>query len=210
MRYNFITIEGNIGAGKTSLATRITEENNGKLILEAFADNPFLPKFCANPKQFAFPLELFFMAERYQQIQQHIAERELFQQFTITDYLFIKSLIFAQVTLLEDEYKLYQRLFNIMNPTLPQPQLLLYLHCPVDKLLNNIKKRGRDYEQSITGEYLTSIQEKYFDYFRQQKQMRILILDTTHVDFVHNDAHYQRIVELMNEDIDAGLHFVEL
>src|SRR3954470_19161511 len=159
MKYTFVTIEGNIGAGKTTLAHLLSRHFNARLVLEQFADNPFLPKFYENPKQYAFPLELFFMAERFKQLKELIQQKDLFQNLTISDYLFTKCLLFAKVTLPDDEFRLYQRLFEIIHQQLIQPEILIYLHAPVSKLQLNIKKRNRSYEQNIGDEYLFNIQE---------------------------------------------------
>ncbi|WP_114793300.1 deoxynucleoside kinase [Niabella yanshanensis] len=209
MRYEFITIEGNIGAGKTTLATLLSKHYNAKLVLEAFADNPFLPRFYENPKQFAFPLELFFMAERYKQLQEMLVQKNMFHQLTISDYLFTKSLLFAKVTLSEDEYKLYQRLFDIVQQQLIHPQLLVYLHAPVSKLQQNIKKRQRAYEQKIPDEYLQSIQETYLQYIRQLK-LPVLFVDASNADFLSNDQHLQVILDALDHDYEAGLHPIAL
>src|SRR6478736_6265273 len=154
MNYHFITIEGNIGAGKTTLAHLLSKHYNARLVLEEFADNPFLPKFYENPSQYAFPLELFFMAERYKQLKDLLQTKDMFQNITISDYLFTKCLLFAKVNLPEEEFLLYQKLFDIINPQLIQPDLLIYLHAPVNKLKENIKKRNRSYEQNIDPGYL--------------------------------------------------------
>ncbi|MBN1651955.1 MAG: deoxynucleoside kinase, partial [Bacteroidales bacterium] len=169
MRHNFIAIEGTIGAGKTSLATKIAEDFNGKLILEQFADNPFLPKFYEEADRYAFPLELSFLAERYQQLSTQLSSQDLFKNFTISDYLFNKSLIFAQKTLSDDLFGLYGKLFNIINASMPKPDLLVYLYLQVDKLKYNIKLRGRSYEQSIADDYLEAIQQGYFEFIKQQQ-----------------------------------------
>src|SRR5687768_2883570 len=158
MDHHFITIEGNIGAGKTTLAHMLARHYNARLILEEFADNPFLPKFYENPRQYAFPLELFFMAERYKQLKDLVQQNDLFQKLTISDYLFTKCLLFAKVNPSVDEFRLYQRLFDIIHQQLIQPDLLIYLHSPVQKLQENIKKRNRPYEQKIPDQYLLSIQ----------------------------------------------------
>lgn len=142
MKYNFITIEGNIGAGKTTLAHLLSKHFNARLILEEFADNPFLPKFYENKQQYAFPLELFFMAERYKQLKELLQTKDMFQKVTISDYLFTKCLLFAKVNLPEEEFLLYQKLFDIINPQLVQPDLLIYLHAPVTRLKENIKKKS--------------------------------------------------------------------
>ncbi len=209
MRYEFITIEGNIGAGKTTLATLLSKHYNAKLVLEAFADNPFLPRFYENPKQFAFPLELFFMAERYKQLQEMLAQKNMFHQLTISDYLFTKSLLFAKVTLSEDEYKLYQRLFDIVQQQLIQPQLLVYLHAPVSKLQQNIKKRQRVYEQKIPDEYLYSIQETYLQYIKQL-QLPVLFIDASNADFLTGDTHLQVVLNALEQQYQPGLHHLAL
>lgn len=207
MKYKFITIEGNIGAGKTTLATKIAADYNGKLILEQFADNPFLPKFYQNPKQHAFPLELFFMAERHRQLKENLLERDLFKDIVVTDYLFIKSLLFAKINLEDEEFKLYSKLFNIIYQSLPQPDLLIYLHCPIEKLLDHINKRGRKYEQNISPAYLQQIQEAYFDYFKQQREMRVVIADVSNINLVESGLHYEQIKQLLQEDYEKEINY---
>lgn len=209
MQYDFITIEGNIGAGKTTLATALSRAFNARLVLEEFADNPFLPRFYENPQQFAFPLELFFMAERYKQLQELLVQKSIFQQLTITDYLFTKSLLFARVTLSEDEFRLYQRLFDIIQQQLIQPQLLIYLHAPVKKLQENIKKRQRSYEQKIPDAYLQNIQDTYLQYIRQLP-FPILFVDASHADFITNDRHLSIIVNALEKTYSPGLHPLSL
>ena len=208
MPYNFITIEGNIGAGKTTLAKRLAAELNGNLILEQFADNPFLPKFYENPKQFAFPLELFFMAERFQQLKENFSAQDLFRKFTVSDYLFRKSQLFASINLSDEEYKLYQRLFNIIHNTLPEPDLIIYLHCPVEKLVQHIHKRGRDYEQSISKNYLEKIQQMYFSFFKSQRHLPVVIIDCSNIDFVNLEEHYQLIHEIIFDHHEPGINHV--
>ncbi|GAB3423675.1 deoxynucleoside kinase [Niabella aquatica] len=209
MRYEFITIEGNIGAGKTTLATALSKHYNARLVLEAFADNPFLPKFYKNPKQFAFPLELFFMAERYKQLQEILVQKNMFQQATISDYLFTKSLLFAKVTLAEDEFKLYQRLFEIVQQNLIHPQILIYLHAPVRKLQENIKKRQREYEQNIPDDYLLSIQDTYLQYIRLLN-MPVLLVDASAADFLTNNTHLTIIYDALEREYEPGIHPVLL
>lgn len=205
-KYNFIAIEGTIGAGKTSLSTMISNDFNAKLILEGFADNPFLPKFYKDNDKYAFPLELSFLAERFQQLSDQLAKQDLFKAFTISDYFINKSLIFAQKTLQDDVFGLYSKLFHIINSSLPKPDLLVYLYVTVDQLQVNIKKRGRDYEQNIENEYLEKIQTGYFEFIRQQQNMRILILDVNHVDFVNNPEDYKKIIQLIDQDYEKGVH----
>ncbi len=210
LKYDYIVIEGNIGTGKTSLATKIAEQYNTRLILERFADNPFLPLFYENSQRYAFPLELSFLADRYQQLNDELAPQELFRQQTISDYILSKSLIFANITLKDDEYQLYQRLFHIINPHLPKPDLLVYLHKDVSNLKANIRKRGRDYEQNIADDYLFSLEKGYWEFFKQQTGIRILVLDTNEVDFVGNSVDYQEILNLINADYSPGIHRVIL
>jgi deoxyguanosine kinase len=211
MIYNYIAIEGNIGAGKTSLASRIAEQYNGKLIPEQFADNPFLPKFYEKPDQYAFPLELSFLAERYQQLKEQLTKPDLFKTFTISDYFINKTVIFARKTLQEDEFSLFVKLFQIINATLPKPDLLVYLYLNIDNLKKNIKKRGRSYEQNIEHEYLEKIQSGYLDFIRQQQNMRILILDTNNIDFVNNADNYKSITEIiLNQEYKIGITTITL
>lgn len=196
INYQYIIVEGNIGAGKTTLATKIAQQYNAKLMLEEFSDNPFLPKFYREPEKYAFTLEMAFMADRYRQLREGLQERDMFKDFTISDYYYMKSLIFAKKTLRKDEYQLYRQFFHIIYSALPQPNLYVYLHMSVDRLLENIKKRDRGYEQGITAEYLLKIQNSYFDFFKQHKgKFPFLIIDCTNIDFVHSQEDYTRLVE---------------
>lgn len=206
MRYNFIAIEGNIGAGKTSLATRISNDFNAKLILEQFEDNSFLPKFYEDQDKYAFPLEMSFLASRFQQLKDQLGPQDLFKSFTISDYFIAKSLIFAQKTLGADEYNLYTRFFNIVYQQLPKPDLFVFLHLETPKLQQNIKQRGRDYEQNIHSDYLDKIKDGYFDFMRQQMDMRILLLDTNNLDFVHNEDDYLKLINVLDKDYPKGVH----
>jgi deoxyadenosine/deoxycytidine kinase len=208
VRYNFITIEGCIGAGKTTLAKKLAHDFNGKLILEQFENNPFLPGFYKDPARHAFPVELYFMAERFQHLKKLLSEADIFKSFTVSDFLFQKSLIFASNNLSEDESKLYRTLFDIINPSLPKPDITLYLYAPVSKLLENIKKRGRDYEQSIEGDYLENIQNAYLDYFKHQQQSIVVLVNTTNLNFVDLKNDYEFIHEILNTEFSAGLHYV--
>lgn len=210
MIYNLVTIEGNIGAGKTSLAQKIADDLSGKAILESFADNPFLPRFYENPSYYAFPLELFFMAERYQQLKLNFAERELFSDIMVTDYLFTKSLIFARINLKDEEFKLYQRLFSIINPSLPEPELIIYLYCSIERLIQNIQSRGRDFEQNISKEYLQRIQDMYFEYFRQMSHLKVIVLDVTNHDFINEPKYYEKIKDYLNVEYREGITYLDL
>jgi len=209
MNYHFITIEGNIGAGKTTLSALLARHFNARLVLEEFADNPFLPKFYENPKAYAFPLELFFMAERFKQLKDLIQQKDLFQSVTISDYLFTKCLLFAKVNLPEDEFRLYQRLFEIIHQQLIQPDLLIYLHAPVHKLQENIKKRKRPYEQNIPDEYLFNIQETYTHYIKQHN-FKTLFIDASNADFLGNDKHLQIVIDALEKEYDEGQHYLSL
>lgn len=209
MQYEFITIEGNIGAGKTTLATQLSRHYNARLVLEEFADNPFLAKFYEKPEQYAFPLELFFMAERYKQLQELLLQKSMFQKVTISDYLFTKSLLFAKVTLTGNEFKLYQRLFEIVQQNLIQPQILIYLHTPVTKLQQNIKKRSRSFEQNIPDLYLQNIQEAYLQYLKHFPAP-VLFVDAMNADFIANSEHIEVIIAALEKKYEPGLHRILL
>lgn len=209
MNYPFITIEGNIGSGKTTLASMLAKHFDAKLILEEFADNPFLPKFYEHPEKNAFPLELFFLAERYKQLKTLMPSKDLFGQITISDYLFTKSLLFARINLSDDEYRLYQRLFEIIHPQLIQPDLLIYLHAPVRKLQENIRKRNRSYEQNISDQYLARLQDTYIQYIKQHP-IRSLIIDVSGADFEHQPGLFKQILEALEQDYEPGQHYMTL
>ena len=209
MEYNYIAIEGTVGAGKTTLATRIANDFNGKLVLEEFeADkNPFLPKFYKEPDKYSFQVEMTFLALRFQQLKDKLANLDLFHDFIISDYYVAKSLIFSRNNLQEDEYDLFARFFNIIFSTMPKPELLVYLYSDVERLQYNIRKRGRSYEQEIPDAYLENIQQGYLDFIRQeQNNMRILMLDTNRLDFVANEKDYQMILEAISQPYEIGLH----
>ena len=197
-KYNYIAIEGNIGAGKTSLTKMLSDEFNARIILERFADNPFLPKFYEDEERYAFPLEMSFLADRYQQLSDDLAQFDLFKTFVVSDYYIFKSLIFAQVTLQKDEYLLYRKMFDLMYKEITKPDLYVYLYQNNERLLSNIKKRGRDYEQNITPEYLTKIHNGYHNFIKTQQNLQVLIIDVSTLDFVNNDDDYKFIVEKIN------------
>jgi deoxyadenosine/deoxycytidine kinase len=207
--YSFITIEGNIGAGKTTLANLLSKHFNARLILEEFADNPFLPKFYQNPDQYAFPLELFFMAERYKQLKELLHSNDLFQHSTVSDYLFTKCLLFAKVNLPDEEFRLYQKLFDIINPQIIQPDLLIYLHSPVSKLQENIKKRNRSFEQEISNDYLFTLQETYTQYIKQHN-IKTLFIDASNADFIGNSIHLQIVLDALDKEYENGQHYLTL
>ena len=206
--YEFIAIEGNIGAGKTSLATMLSNEFNAKLILEEFEDNSFLPKFYNNARRFAFPLEMSFLAARFNQLKKQLLEPDLFQQYLVSDYIFAKCLLFSKINLDDDEYDLYMRLFEIINQQMRQPDLLVYLHNPIEKLQWNILNRGRSYEQKIEDQYLQSLSDAYLQYLHQNTHLRILLVDCSSINFVVNTDHYQSLVNLICKEYTPGIHHV--
>jgi deoxyguanosine kinase len=208
---HYLVIEGNIGAGKTSLATMIAEKHNARLILEQYAENPFLPKFYRDPDRYAFPLELSFLASRYRQLHRELTHPELFSPLTVADYFFSKSLVFAKITLQRDEYNLYRQLFDIIHQQLPVPDLYVYLHVSVRKLLSNIRKRGRDYEQDIGPEYLEKLQQSYFEYLRSVHNMKIIVLEMEHLDFISVKRHYSLIEDaIFHQEHVAGMQRIQL
>jgi deoxyadenosine/deoxycytidine kinase len=200
-RFNYIAFEGNIGAGKTTLTTRIAEDFNAKTVLERFADNPFLPKFYEDQSRYAFPLEMSFLADRYKQLSGDLAQFDLFKEFIVADYHIFKSLIFAKITLAEDEYRLYRKLFDIIDREMPKPDLYIYLHQNPERLLQNIKKRGRSYEQKIPVDYLDKINSGYLDYIESQTELNVLIIDVSNRDFVKNQEDYVFVLEEIQRKI---------
>jgi deoxyadenosine/deoxycytidine kinase len=211
VKYNYVVIEGNIGAGKTTLATRIAEQFNARLILEQFADNPFLPKFYQDPEKYSFPLELSFLASRYKQLNEELGSQDIFKAFTVADYYFMKSLVFAASTLKGDEYNLYRQIFYIIYGSLPKPDIYVYLHINTERLMSNIRKRGRDYEKSITREYLQKIQDSYFTFFRQNPENKYLVIDVNEIDFVADQSHYSKIIDtIFSTDYPVALNKVIL
>jgi 2-amino-4-hydroxy-6-hydroxymethyldihydropteridine diphosphokinase len=198
-KYNYIAIEGNIGAGKTTLANMIAQDFNAKIILERFADNPFLPKFYEDNDRYAFPLEMSFLADRYQQLSDDLAQFDLFKNFIVSDYYIFKSLIFAQVTLQKEEYFLYRKMFDLMYKEIAKPDLYIYLYQNTDRLIENIKKRGRDFEQNITPQYLTKIHQGYATFINTEKRLNSLIIDVSSKDFVNNPEDYKEIIDLIKK-----------
>ncbi len=192
---NFVAIEGNIGAGKTTLAHKMAEEFNAKLVLERFADNPFLPKFYEDQDRYAFPLEMSFLADRYQQFTEDTTQYDLFKSFMISDYDIYKSLIFAQITLQNDEFKLYRKLFDLMYKEVKKPRIYVYLYQTTERLLENIRKRGRDYEKNIAPEYLDNINKGYFDFIKSYPEQNNLVIELGDLDFVDRHEDYETIVD---------------
>jgi 2-amino-4-hydroxy-6-hydroxymethyldihydropteridine diphosphokinase len=197
-KYNYVAIEGNIGSGKTSLSNLMSDEFNAKIVLERFADNPFLPKFYEDQERFAFPLEMSFLADRYQQLTDDLAQFDLFKNFIVSDYYIFKSLIFAQVTLQKEEYALYRKMFDIMYKEISKPDLYIYLHQNTDRLLENIKKRGRDYEQNIEASYLQKIHVGYTNFIKTEQDLNTLVIDVSELDFVNNHDDYREVLKIIN------------
>ena len=201
-QYNYIAIEGNIGAGKTTLAEKIAQDFNAKTVFERFADNPFLPKFYKDQNRYAFPLEMSFLADRYQQLSDDLAQFDLFKDFIVADYHIFKSLIFAKVTLQEDEFRLYKTLFDIIYKEMPKPDLYVYLYQNTDRLLQNIKRRGRSYEQEIPADYLDKINKGYLDYINSQTNLNVLVIDVSDRDFVKNQSDYVYILDEIRKKME--------
>jgi deoxyguanosine kinase len=210
MEYNFIAIEGNIGAGKTSLSSRLAQEMGARLVLEEFENNPFLPAFYAEPERFAFQVELNFLAQRYHQLKNKLINYDLFSQTTLSDYFIQKSWVFAQVTLKEDELELYRTLFEIIAASLPKPDLLVYLFNDYDQLKVNIQKRGRAYEQGIQVDYLERLQRQYLSYLKTQPHLRCLVLDTQGLDFVNREEDYHWVKDRILETYPFGLTHISM
>jgi len=210
MQHRYIAIEGNIGAGKTTLATMLSEHFGARLILEQFEENPFLPGFYQDPAKHAFALELSFLAERYSQMKNELAQHDMFQPVIVSDYFIQKSLLFAKNNLKEEEFTLFSKLFHIMHASLPKPDLLVYLHLDVPELLDNIDERGREFEENITEEYLHQIQNNYLHFISRQQNMPVILLDINHLDFVENKEDFQRIVSLVSEKHQTGMKRVSV
>ena len=209
-RYPFIAIEGNIGSGKTTFCRMLAGHFGCTLILEQFTDNPFLPFFYQHPDRYGFPVELFFMTERHKQLQEHFAKPTLFDPATVADYYFVKTLLFAKNNLNEEEFRLFQRLFGVLNGTFPKPDLLVYLHRPVESLLRQIKGRGREMEVNISPEYLEEIQNAYLDFFKTEKGIPIIVLELENADFQRDEQVFQTILGLLDAKYDEGIHYLNL
>jgi deoxyguanosine kinase len=206
--YNFITIEGCIGAGKTTLSKKLSDRLACPSVLENFEDNPYLQNFYNDPEKHAFSLELYFMAERYQQQKKLLENMNLFEQKVVSDYAFFKSLVFANITLKEDELQLYKMLFHIIYPNIKAPEIILYLHKPVDLLLENIKKRGRAYETGISAEYLEKLNTTYLDFFKQQDKSTVIILDSAKLNFVSNEQDFEFIFSLLEQQYSKKINYL--
>lgn len=205
----YVVIEGIIGAGKTSLAELLARRWNAQLVLEEFAENPFLPKFYEDPGRYAFPLELSFLSERFAQQKQVFQTGNLFQPNVVADYFLPKCQIFAKNNLEEEEYKLFLRLFEIMQHNVPQPDLLVYLHLDPSQALKNIQKRGRSYEQNINVEYLDQIQKNYLSFIQQHANQKVLMIRTDELDFVQSDHDLRWIMNEIEKERAPGTHRVD-
>jgi deoxyguanosine kinase len=208
--YSFIAVEGNIGAGKTTLCHLLSEQLGCSLVLEQFTDNPFLPPFYEQPERYAFPVELFFMTERHKQLLEHFSQPDLFRKFTVADYFFVKTLLFAKNNLSEEEFRLFQRLFSVLNATFPKPDLLVYLHRPVDVLLKQIRKRGRNIEQNISSNYLSDIQDAYFDFLKTESETPVVIMDLGEMDFQNDHGILKAMIQTLSVHHPAGVSMIKL
>jgi deoxyguanosine kinase len=200
-QYNYIAIEGNIGAGKSTLTKKMAQDFNAKTILERFADNPFLPKFYEDQSRYAFQLEMSFLADRYQQLSDDLSQFNLFKDFIIADYHIFKSLLFSKITLEVDEFRLYRSLFDIIYKEMPKPDLYIYLYQNTERLLQNIKKRGRSYEQDITSDYLEKINNGYLEYIKTQNDLNVLVIDISDRDFANNQEDYLFVLNEIQKGI---------
>lgn len=204
--YNYIVIEGCIGAGKTTFSKMLAEDCNAELVLEQFADNPFLPKFYEDPVHYALPVEMHFLMERYRQLSRLLSARDMFKDFVVGDYFIDKCIIFSKNNLLQDEFNLYNTVFSTISSFLPKPELIVYLYNDPERLLQNIARRGREYEKNITAEYLSDIQESYMNYFRQNATMPILLVQAANLDFVSSHDDYLKIKNLLSQHYEVGVH----
>lgn len=208
--YSFIAVEGNIGAGKTTLCHLLSAQLGCSLVLEQFTDNPFLPPFYEQPERYAFPVELFFMTERHKQLLEHFSQPDLFRKFTVADYFFVKTLLFAKNNLSEEEFRLFQRLFSVLNATFPKPDLLVYLHRPVEVLLKQIRKRGRNIEQNISSQYLSDIQDAYFDFLKTESETPVVIMDLGELDFQNDHTILKDMIQTLSVVHPTGMSMIKL
>jgi deoxyguanosine kinase len=195
LKNRYIVIEGNIGAGKTSLATMLSKDLGAELLLEEFQENYFLPKFYKEPEKFALPLELSFLTERYHQLKRFFPSEEQKSGLIVSDFYFYKSLLFAKINLPVEEFKLYLNVFNIIYSKLPKPDIFIYLQSDIQRILQNIEKRGRGFEKLISPSYLEKVQEVYLDYIKTKLPFPVLLLDSKGSDFVNSRKDYLKIIE---------------
>ena len=210
LAYPYIVIEGNIGVGKTTFCRKLQEKYDARLILEQFSENPFLPFFYENPERHAFSVELFFMTERHRQLQEELIQGDLFNQQIISDYIFIKTLLFAKNNLNEEEYRLFNRLFHVLNAHFKKPDLVVYLHRPVQNLLHQIKKRGRSFEMEMNATYLENIQKAYFDFFKMDPEYPILVVGIDDLDFEKDNHAFELLNKLLLQNYEPKVHYINL
>jgi len=210
MQYNFIAVDGNTGAGKTTLTKKFQEKFGGRIILEEHVDNPFLPLAFKNPEQYGFPNELYFLVKRYHQIMETLTDYDLFGSLHFSDYIFQKTLLYAEVNLAKREFELFKEVFDIFFDELPKPELLLYVHSNVDRLVKNIQKRGRDYEQEVRKQYLQEVEDLYFRYFKENSDLRVLVINSSDIDFVENAEHLEWIYYLVQKTYKPGITTVTI
>jgi deoxyadenosine/deoxycytidine kinase len=206
VRLQYIAIEGVIGAGKTSLATRIAEKFGGRLLLELHEENPFLPDFYRDPRHFAFSTQMFFLLSRYRQ-QQEIPQRDLFQQLLLADYIFAKDRIFASLTLEERELALYDKVAKLLERDIPPPDLVIYLQSSTERLMANIRLRNRSYEKPMTEEYIRDLNEAYNRFFFNYTATPLLVVNATEIDFVHNERDFDDLVAQLSRPISGVQYY---
>jgi deoxyadenosine/deoxycytidine kinase len=190
----YIAVEGVIGAGKTTLARMVSERVNARLVLEQFEENPFLERFYEDPDHYAFQTQIFFLLSRYRQ-QQDLFQVDLFHNALVTDYIFEKDKIFAYLNLQDDELRLYETLVSSIEKNIPTPDLVVYLQSNVERLLSNIKTRGRKYEENMSEEYIKDLNEAYNYFFFRYKNAPLLIVNSTELDFVNNKDDFEELYD---------------
>ncbi|MCO5248195.1 MAG: deoxynucleoside kinase [Chitinophagales bacterium] len=210
MHYKYISIEGNIGAGKTTLAQLLSEAYQGRLILEEFNDNPYLPMFYKEPDKFALQLEMSFLLDRYKQLNSILSEPNIFNNFIISDYMLAKSLLFAKINLNQGDFKLYSSFFHLIQKRLPRPEVIFYLHANADQLKKNIQKRGRSYEQNINKMYLCKIERYYFEFFKQHPDLKVVIIDVNNRNWISDMYAYESMMKVFEQDYQQGINYIQL
>lgn len=210
MYYKYIAIEGNIGAGKTTLAQLLSEVYNGRLILEEFDENPYLAKFYENQERYALQLEMSFLLDRYKQLNSILSEPNIFKDFVIADYMLAKSLLFSKINLSAGDFKLYSTFFDIIQKKLPKPEIIFYLHADTEQLKKNIQKRGRSYEQNINRFYLGKIERIYFEYFKQNPNIKVVVIDVNGKDWISDMYAYESLLGVFEQQYTQGINYVTL
>ena len=203
MNYKSISIEGNIGVGKTTLAKLLSNDLGYKLILETFENNPFLKDFYENLNKNALPLELFFLAERYELLK--LNSEDMFFSGTVSDFVFDKSKLFAVNTLKDYELNIFNKIFSLMKKSVKNPDILIYLHSDLSSLQNKIIKRGREYENNIQSDYLKKLNETYLDYISKRSEFPVILIDVTNLDFKNNYRHFNLIKNIIFQKHENGV-----